>query len=516
MHVASSGGKKKIIIVGAGPGGLTSAMLLAHRGFDVEVFEKNASVGGRNGEIDVDGFRFDIGPTFLMMKFVLDKVFEEAGASSGERLKFTRLDPMYRLVFDTFEMDISDDPEKMKREIAKYFPGSEAGLERFLEREAKRFRAIYPCLEKDYSSWRAYLRPTFLKALPYIPFGRSLFQYLGNYFDAEKLRLSFTFQAKYLGMSPWECPGFFIILPYIEHAFGVWHVEGGLSAISRAMAAVAEKNGARIRLNTPVKRIIVEERTAKGVVLEDGREVRGDDVVINADFAYAMTHLIPPGVLKKYTPEKVAKKRYSCSTFMLYLGVDKIYSDLPHHTIVFAKDYRTNVEDIFKRFDLSQDTSVYVRNAAPLDPTGAPEGKSGLYILVPVANNTSRIDWSKEKQAFRERVLDIIESRTSLRDLRQHIVAERIITPDDWERDAHVFLGATFNLAHTLDQMLYLRPHNKFEELEHCYLVGGGTHPGSGLPTIYQSGRIAADMISRRHGVISTLAEPLIKPPEGG
>ncbi len=212
-----------------------------------------------------------------------------------------------------------------------------------------------------------------------------------------------------------------------------------------------------------------------------------------------MTHLMPPGVLKKYTPEKVARKKYSCSTFMLYLGVDKVYHDLPHHTIVFAKDYKKNVEDIFKSLNLSEDTSVYIRNATPLDPTAAPNGKSGLYILVPVANNKSKIDWKKEKDAFRERVLDILESRTPLKDLREHIVAERIITPDDWEQDANVFLGATFNLAHTLDQMLYLRPHNKFEELDHCYLVGGGTHPGSGLPTIYESARIAANMISRAH-----------------
>jgi len=489
--------RRKVIVVGAGPGGLTAAMLLAHRGYQVDVFEKEPAVGGRNGAIEANGFRFDIGPTFLMMKFVLDQAFAEAGARSEDLLEFQKLEPMYRLIFPDFSLDISQDREQMKRAIAERFPGQERGLDAFFAKEGKRFEHIYSCLEKEYSSLSDFLRPSFLRSLPWIPLGRSLFDYLGNYFAPERLRLSFTFQSKYLGMSPWECPAFFVILPYIEHEFGIFHVRGGLAEISRAMAEVATRNGARIHLSAPVRQLTVEKGQARGVVLADGQAVQADAVVLNADFAHAMRTLIPEGVLKKYTPEKLARKKYSCSTFMLYLGLNRVFPDLPHHTIVFAKDYHRNTQEIFKQLLLSEDFSFYIRNASLNDDSLAPAGKCALYILVPAPNQASGIDWATETAAFRERVLDAIATRTPWGDLRPHIEVERIITPADWERSG-VYRGATFNLAHSIDQMLCFRPHNHFEEIDGCYLVGGGTHPGSGLPTIYQSGLIAARLIAKR------------------
>jgi phytoene desaturase len=213
-----------------------------------------------------------------------------------------------------------------------------------------------------------------------------------------------------------------------------------------------------------------------------------------------MTHLVDDGVLKKYSRERVEKMQYSCSTYMLYLGLDKLY-DFPHHSIIFSSDYRGNIEDIFSKRRLSDEISFYVRNASVTDKTLAPEGKSNVYILVPVPNNKSGIDWSKEEDGMRNKVLETIEKRTPMKDIREHIVAEKSITPAGWERDYSVYAGATFNLAHNMGQMMYFRPRNRFEELTNCYIVGGGTHPGSGLPTIYESGRIAANLISRKHGV---------------
>ena len=223
-----------------------------------------------------------------------------------------------------------------------------------------------------------------------------------------------------------------------------------------------------------------------------------------------MTNLVEPGLLKKYTPEKLEKKQYSCSTFMLYLGVNKRF-DLPHHTIWFAKDYRKNVEEITKTKLMSEDPSIYIQNAVVTDETVAPKGKSTLYILVPVPNNMSGIDWSEKAGPFRDMVLNMVADKLGVKDIWEYIEEERMITPADWERDIHVYKGATFNLGHQLSQMLVFRPRNKFEELDQCWLVGGGTHPGSGLPIILESARITANGILQQDKQTLLPVKPLPK-----
>jgi phytoene desaturase len=485
---------KPIVVVGAGPGGLTAAMILARRGRQVVVCEAKETVGGRNAAIHAGPYTFDVGPTFLMLKQVLDESFEDAGAAADELLEMKRLEPMYRLQFADKQIEPTTDPDGMTQEIDRCFPGLGRRYEDFVRSESRRFDRLFPCLEAPYHKASRLISLQLLSALPQLALGRSLFDVMYGIFGNEELALSFTFQAKYLGMSPWQCPGMFAIVPYIEHAFGVYHPIGGLSKISDAMADVARGHGAEIRLNAPVERILVEDRRATGVRLAGGEEIHGD-VILNADFGYAATHLFEPGVLRKYTPEKLSRMSLSCSTFMLYLGLDKVY-DMPHHTIVFARDYRANVDAVFSGEELSSDLSFYVRNADVTDPTLSPEGHSAIYVLVPAPNLRGAMDWESRRDSFRELTLDAITARTEMTDIRRHIVEERVITPLDWQDRCNVYEGATFNLAHNLGQMIYLRPRNKFEELENCYLAGGGTHPGSGLPTIYQSGRIAANLIS--------------------
>ncbi|MEM4637788.1 MAG: phytoene desaturase family protein [Candidatus Woesearchaeota archaeon] len=493
---------KKIIIIGAGPGGLTAGMILAHRGFDVTIYEKASMVGGRNAPIIKDGYVFDTGPTFLMMKFILDEVFEEAGSKVSEHINAYKLDPMYRLQFKDFSMDISSNKKKMISEIKRVFPDEVNGFEKFINIESKRFKRFFPCLQKDYSTLFEYFKPVFIKALPYILTTKSMMQILDNYFKNEDLKICFTFQAKYLGMSPWTCPGQFMIIPYIEHAFGIYHVEGGLSEISSAMEKVFKFNKGTLKLSSPIKKIIISDGKAIGVELENGKKEYADDIIINADFAYAITNLIDRKdwhYIKRWNPKKLKDKKYSCSTFMIYLGVDKIYN-MPHHTIVFASDYKKNVDDVFINKRLSDDVSIYIRNASINDKKIAPKGHSAVYILVPVSNTDSEINWSKEKKRFRELVINTIKQKTIMKDIDKHIKTEIIITPQDWGKN-NIYNGATFNLAHTIDQMLYLRPHNRFEDIKNLWLVGGGTHPGSGLPTIYESGRITANMISKKYNI---------------
>lgn len=473
-------------------------MLLASHGYDVDVFEKQDYLGGRNACMELGDFRFDLGPTFLMMKFILDEMFQIAGRRVEDYLDVRSIDPFYRLLYaDGRAFLPTADKAAQKEQLDRLFPGDWEGYLRFLEYETKKFERIAPCLQVPYSSPTAYLAPRFLKAMRYLDAHTNLHSHLSKFFKHEDLRLAFTFQAKYLGMSPWKCPATFSIISFIEHTGGIHHPIGGLNRISHAMAKVVEEEGGRIHLRQGIKQVVVRGGKAVGVQLETGDEVAADYVVLNADFGYAVNNLIGLEHLKKWTPSKLKKKGVSCSGFLMYLGVDKVY-DIPHHNIIFDQDYRKNVREIAETLQLSEQPSVYVQNAVATDPTLAPAGKSTIYVLVPIANNRAGINWPAEQERYREKVLDILEQRGGLPDLRKHIEVEKIITPKGWEEDHYVYDGAVFNLAHTIDQMLWLRPHNQFEEFDNCYLVGGGTHPGSGLPTIYESGRISAGMIMKR------------------
>lgn len=473
---------KKVIIVGAGPGGLTAGMILAHRGYDVSIYEKNKEVGGRNGSLESNGFKFDIGPTFLMLKPTLDEMFAETGENINDYLKFYDLDPMYQLVFKNKAINISPDHEKTRNEIAKNFPGDEVGFDRLMKREKKRFDTAYPCLKKDYSKFRQLFNKDLFKFLTKLSFPNSMHDELGKYFKDEDLKMAFTFQSKYLGMSPWDCPAAYMIIPYIEHNFGIQHVRGGLSEISEAMKKVFLKKGGKLLLEQEVSHI-----EKNSITLKSDQQITADYVINNADAGYAMKDLM------KY--KDLSKKDFSCSTYMLYLGLDTKL-DLEHHTVFFSEDYKAFVDSIFHEKKINLDISFYVRNASVVDDSLAPEGCSNIYILLPTANNKSNINWDIEGPKMRELILDKLEEKINKK-IRNHIKTELSINPKEWEEKYNVFLGATFNLGHKLSQMLYFRPHNLLKN--GVYLVGGGTNPGSGLPTIYESGRIAANIISEKN-----------------
>ncbi len=490
--------KKKILIIGAGPGGLTSGMLLAHRGYDVTILEKASVIGGRNAPIQAGDYTFDTGPTFLHQKFTLDEVFAECGKTAEDYMEFIKLDPMTTLTWGEISMATSFNHETMMANIEKAFPGESKNYARFMADHAIKLKTVFPCLQSDYNSLKSYLKPHMLKALPYVATKKSVMDVLSEYFTDERLKLAFTFQAKYLGMSPWNCPALFSILAYIEYAHGIYHVQGGLSNISMGMAKSFQEDGGKIMLNSEVTNIQYSDngKRAATVTLENGETMECDDLIVNADYAHARSTIFNE---KNKAPESLKKKKFSCSTYMLYLGLDTIYKEEPHHHVIFADDYHQNLRDIQDEKVISKDMSIYVRNSSVTDPTVAPEGHSQIYILVPTINTRNCAPWDEDPEAYRNIILDKIIEKTGMKDLKDHIVEERCITPQGWESN-NIFMGATFNLAHTMDQMLYLRPRNRLNGFDNIYLVGGGTHPGSGLPTIYESARISANLICETYG----------------
>jgi len=422
--------RDRVTIVGAGPGGLAAAILLAGAGLKVTILERLSRVGGRTSILEADGFRFDVGPTFFLYPQVLEEIFAAGGHDLRREVPMTRLDPQYRLVFGSGgELLATPRIAELDRRVAALSPRDAGSVQKFLDDNRDKFELFRPCIESPFLGWKDLLSTRMLRLLPSLRPWRSLERELASYFTDPRIRLAFSFQSKYLGMSPFQCPSLFSILSFLEYEHGVFHPTGGCGAVTAAMARVARGMGVEIRTDEPVREILFEGRRAVGA-RTDRATYRSDALLINADFARAMSRLVPDRLRRRWTDARIARKKFSCSTFMLYLGIDGLCEDVPHHSIYIAEDYERNLDEIERR-----------------------------------------------------------------------IRVERIVTPADWDQGMEIHRGATFNLAHNLGQMLHLRPRNRFEDLDGVYLVGGGTHPGSGLPVIFQSALITSRLMMEDLGV---------------
>jgi phytoene desaturase len=495
-------------IIGAGPGGLATAMLLAQSGVRVRVLERLPVPGGRTSTISTpEGFKFDLGPTFFLYPRVLEEIFQTCGRDLRQEVEMVRLDPQYRLVFGAGgDLLCTPDVARMEAEVSRLSPGDRGAFTRFMESTRSKFERFAPFLEQPFQSWLDLANPELIKLVPMLKPWRSLDGELGTFFSDERIRLAFTFQSKYLGMSPFKCPSLFSILSFLEYEHGVFHPIGGCGAVSEAMARIATEMGVEIHYGEPVESLAFAGRRITAVKTARA-EYAADATVVNADFARTMTRLVPDSIRRRWNDRKIASRRFSCSTFMLYLGIEGRYDDVAHHNIYLSENYRENLADIEHRHRLSRDPSMYVQNACVTDPTLAPAGMSTLYLLIPTTHRHPNVDWRREAAGYREVALDQLE-RIGIRGVRDRIRFEKMITPDDWQDDYEIYRGATFNLSHDLGQMLHMRPHNRFEDVQGMYLVGGGTHPGSGLPVIYSSARITSDLLLGDLGLDGSVVRP--------
>ena len=511
--------KAPVAVVGAGPGGLATAVLLAAQGLPVTVYEAQARIGGRTRRLSAEStagtFHFDMGPTFFLMPHVLREIFAAAGRDLADYVSLQRLDPMYRLVVGQPDgpdvtLDATQDLAEMRQRVAAIHPPDGEAFGRFIADNRAKLHAAEPILRRPIRSPLDLLRLDALRALPHIHPTRSVQDLNDQYFDHPAVQLAVGFQSKYLGMSPYDCPSLFTILPFIEYEYGIWHPVGGCNALMTALAQLLEELGGTIETDTPVEALTFAGQQVTGVRLGGrggGRSVAHDQVIINADATWALKKFFPAQMRGRHTDRQIDERKYSCSTYMLYLGIEGEV-DLPHHTIRMSPHYQQNLQDISRDGGrggtLTQDPSFYVHNPSPRDATLAPPGHSSLYLLLPTPNAQADIDWTAQAPRVREHLLQRIHAVLGV-DLAPRIRAEIEVRPDQW-RDMNINHGATFNLAHGLGQMLHRRPQHRVPYARGAWMVGGGTHPGSGLPVIFLSAQITANLLMKQLGMDPAIA----------
>ena len=482
------------IVIGAGIGGIASAAHLARRGIHVTVFEKNQRPGGRCDHFTQEGHRFDTGPTLFIMPLVYEQEFASLGASVHERLDLQRVDPTYHLVFDDgTQLALSSDLAHMYTQLEAIEPGSFQGFLRYLEEGGQHYKlAMEQLVERDFRAASEFFT---LENLPLVFQVKALtphYRHVESFVNSPHLRAAFTFQDVHMGLSPFEAPATFSMMPYTELAHGVWYPRGGMSSVVAALVDIAREAGVEFVFEAPVERIEVGQDCTQGVVLKDGRRLDADVVIANADLPYVYEHLLP----EVERANQLAHKNYSCSVISFFWGVDKPYPTLGPHTLFLAEDYRENFESINERLTLPDNPSLYIHAPVRLDSSAAPPEQDTLIAIVPVGHLDERgeQDWVELRDQAREAVVKRL-ALLGITDLEAHLKFEVNYTPQSWRKRYNLLKGATHGLSHTLTQLGYLRPHNHHPHYHNLYFVGASTHPGTGVPTALISAHQVADRV---------------------
>ena len=489
-----------IIVIGAGIGGIVAATHLARRGLKVVVVEKNSRAGGRCDRVSREGHHFDTGPTLLIMPLLYEAEFRALGASLRDRLELQRVDPTYHLVFDNgSQLALTSDMKSMQAQLENFEAGSFQGLLRYMDEGRRHYHlGIEKLVNRDFRKASEFF--TF-DNLPLLYQLKPLVNHYGNmsaYFDDPRLKAAFTFQDVYMGLSPFEAPATFSMMPYTELAHGVWYPRGGMYQVVEALTELAREAGVEFIFNSAVERIEVNAAHARGVVLVDGRRLESDAVLANADLPYVYNDLLP----KDHLADSLTRKRFSCSVISFYWGVDKTYETLGPHTLFLADDYRENFERIIRDLDLPANPSLYIHAPARLDLAMAPRGQDTLIAIVPVGHlsENGEQNWRELRDQARQHVFRRL-SILGITDLEAHIKFETTFTPLAWRKRYNLMKGSTHGLCHNLTQLGYLRPHNRHPRYPNLYFAGASTHPGTGMPTAMVSGRLAAHRILDDFGI---------------
>jgi phytoene desaturase len=483
---------KSVLVIGAGIGGITAATHLARAGHRVTVIEKNARPGGRCDRFARGGHQFDTGPTLLVMPLLYEAEFRALGVSLKEQLELIRVDPTYHVIFDDGkQLCLTSDMTSMREQLEAIEPGSFHGFLRYLHEGGRHYHVV-----ADKLVYRDFRRASDLfRTLPPIFRLKPLTKHYRNmsgYFHEPRLKSAFTFQDVYVGLSPFEAPATFSMMPYTELAHGVWYPRGGMYSIVESLMGLGREAGVEFIFSSTVERIETDSNQVTGASLAGGSRLKADVVLANADLPYVYEHLLP----RDGMVSRLSRKQFSCSAVSFFWGVDQRYEALGPHSLFLADDYRENFDSIMRDLSIPSNPSLYVHAPARLDPSMAPPGQDTITAVVPVGHisDNGGQNWDVVRDQARQHVFRRLRA-IGITDIETHIKFEATYTPVSWARRYNLARGATHGLSHTPTQMAFLRPSNRHARYGNLYFVGASTHPGTGVPTAMASGRLAARRI---------------------
>jgi len=491
------------VVVGAGFGGIAAALRLRAKGYRVTVIDRCRQLGGRAQVFERGGFRHDAGPTVITAPFLFEELFALFGERFDDHVKLVPLTPWYRFCFaDGDHFDYGGTLDETLAEIGRISVDDREGYLRLLAHSKRIFDIGFTQLsDKPFDRLRTMLR--IIPSLIRLRCDRTVWGLVKTFLKNEKLRQAFSIQPLLVGGNPFDTTSIYGLIHYLERAHGVFFAMGGTGAITRALGSLMQRRGIAVQLGTTVRRICVEGGVATAVELADGKVIKADLVVSNADAAHLYTSMIEKRQQAWPSRLKLWAASYSMGLFVLYFGTRKAYPDVAHHTIWLGERYRELLDEIFNKKVLSEDFSLYVHRPTATDPSFAPEGCESFYVLCPVPNLQAQIDWAQEGPRLRDRIVAALD-RTLLPGLAATITAEFSMTPNDFKHDYLSVNGAGFSVAPLFRQSAWFRFHNRAEGIRNLYLVGAGTHPGAGLPGVLCSAKVvdalipAAEMVVRQ------------------
>jgi phytoene desaturase len=484
----------KSIVIGSGFGGIAAALRLKAKNHNVTLIEKHPDLGGRARVFKKNGFTFDGGPTVITAPYLIEELFQLFNKKPEDYIELTPLKIWYRFIFeDGKKFDYSGDESQMKKQIKKINEEDVKGYEELVKFTKKIFdKGFTDLADVPFDKPLVMMRqlPALLKLKSY----KSVYSLVSSYVKNEKLRRMLSMHPLLVGGNPFTTTSIYGLILYLEKKWGIHYSMGGTGNIINGLEKLMNEVGIELIKGHEVTNVISSNNKIKGVKLDNQTEISANNVICNADPPAVYEKLLTKKKFSTLFQWKQKRMEYSMGLFVYYFGTKKTYDNVEHHTIKFGNKYKEHLDDIFNKKKLNKDISYYLHRPSATDKSMAPKGHDCFYVLVPVPNNQSKINWTIEGDKMKDLIIDKME-KALLPNLRENIVEDFFLTPDYFENELNTKYGSGFSIQPKFTQSAYFRFHNKSEICEGLYFVGAGTHPGAGVPGVLSSAKVLDKII---------------------